>query len=125
MAGDPRVGTEFAGYRIESVLGHGGMGVVYLATDSRLGRQVALKLLTSDLASDQRFRDRFIRESQMAAGMEHPAIVPVYEAGEPEGQLYIAMRHIPGSDLASLIEREGPLDPVRAAAIVEQVADAL
>jgi YVTN family beta-propeller protein len=125
MAADTRVGTEFAGYRIESVLGRGGMGVVYLAEDARLGRKVALKLLSSELSADQRFRDRFIKESRMAAGLEHPNIVPVYEAGEHDGQLYIAMRHIPGSDLGALIEQEGPLPPTRVAAIVEQVADAL
>jgi serine/threonine protein kinase/glutamine cyclotransferase len=122
---DSRIGTEFAGYRIESVLGRGGMGVVYLATDTRLGRQVALKLLSPDLSSDQRFRDRFIQESRMAAGLEHHGIVPVHEAGEHEGQLYIAMRHISGDDLASLIERDGPLSLDRTASIIEQVADAL
>src|SRR5438067_9657610 len=106
MSTDPRIGTAFASYRIESVLGRGGMGVVYLAEDARLGRKVALKLLALDLSADGRFRDRFIKESRMAAGLEHPSIVPVYEAGEHEGQLFIAMRHIAGQDLGSLMEEE-------------------
>ncbi|HJP65640.1 MAG TPA: serine/threonine-protein kinase, partial [Actinomycetota bacterium] len=122
---DPRVGSDFAGYRIESVLGRGGMGVVYLAEDTRLDRKVAVKLLPPELAGDAAFRDRFIRESQLAARLEHPNIVPVYEAGEADGQLFIAMRYVRGSDLGSLLDRDGPLDPDRAVTIITDVAAAL
>jgi YVTN family beta-propeller protein len=122
---DPRIGTEFSGYAIEQELGRGGMGVVYLAVDTRLGRKVALKLLSPELSADQRFRDRFINESRMAASLEHPCIVPVYEAGEHDGQLYIAMRYIPGRDLRGLLTEEGSLPMDRVVALLEQVADAL
>ena len=94
-----RIGTELAGYRIEGVLGRGGMSVVYRAHDLRLKRKVALKLLAPELAEDERFRERFLRESQLAASLDHPNVVPVYEAGELEGLLYIAMRYVPGTDL--------------------------
>ena len=85
VSDDPRAGTLLAGYRFEAVLGRGGMGVVYLAEDPRLGRKVAMKLL-AELAADQRFRERFLRESELAVSLEHPGIVPVYEAGEAEGR---------------------------------------
>jgi hypothetical protein len=93
-AGEPQVvvGTELAGYRIESLLGRGGMGVVYRARDLALDRNVALKLLAPELAEDVRFRERFLRESRLAASLDHPAIIPIYDAGEVAGQLYIAMR---------------------------------
>ena len=114
QSGDLAPGTEFAGYRIESVLGRGGTSVVYLAEHLRLGRKVALKLLAPQLASDLRFRERFVRESQIAAGMEHANIVPIYEADEVNGVLFIAMRYVPGSDLGALIRRHGLLEPKRA-----------
>jgi serine/threonine protein kinase/Tol biopolymer transport system component/DNA-binding SARP family transcriptional activator len=123
--GDLPPGTEFAGYRIEAVLGRGGMSVVYLAEHLALGRKVALKLLAPQLADDDRFRERFVRESRIAAGMEHPNIVPIYEAGEAEGFLFIAMRYVPGTDLGRLIRREGTLDPGRALWIVRETASAL
>ena len=85
VSDDPRVGTELAGYRIESLLGWGGMSVVYLAEDLRLKRRVALKLLAADLAEDESFRDRFLRESELAASIDHPNIVPIYEAGDDRG----------------------------------------
>jgi len=122
---DPRVGTELVGYRIEAVLGRGGMGVVYLAEDLRLRRKVALKLLPPELASDERFRERFLRESRLAASIDHLHIVPVYEAGEAEGLLYIAMRYVEGTDLKTLLQREGALEPGRALALIGEVADAL
>jgi hypothetical protein len=125
MSTDSRIGSRFARYRIESVLGRGGMGVVYLAEDAQLGRKVALKLLPLELAQDQTFRQRFIRESQMAAGLEHPNILPVYEAGEAEGQLFIAMRYVRGADLGSVLETEGPVAVERAVSIVADVAAAL
>src|SRR2546422_10339176 len=91
---DIRPGRVLAAYRIESVIGRGGMGVVYAAEHLRLKRKVALKVLAPDLAADELFRDRFVRESEMAASLEHPNIVPIYDAGEPDGVLYIAMRYI-------------------------------
>jgi YVTN family beta-propeller protein len=122
---DPRVGTLFGDYLIGSLLGQGGMATVYLAEDLRDGRNVALKILSSDLARDERFRDRFVRESQLAESLHHRNVVPVIEAGERDGQLYITMAYVAGSDLKTLIERDGPLPPERAAAILDQVASAL
>ncbi|WP_448614952.1 Hsp70 family protein [Modestobacter sp. URMC 112] len=100
-------GTEIAGYRIESVIGRGGMAVVYRAEDMRLGRRVALKLLTPQLADNDQFRQRFIRESRLAASLDHPNIVPIYEAGEADGELFIAMRYVLGSDLKGVLADEG------------------
>ncbi|HJP65636.1 MAG TPA: protein kinase [Actinomycetota bacterium] len=122
---DPRIGTELAGYRIEQLLGRGGMSVVYLATDTRLERKVALKVLGPELADNPGFRERFIRESKLAASLDHPNVIPVYEAGEAEGVLFIAMRYVRGTDLRTVIERDGALDPARVVSIVEQVAAAL
>jgi serine/threonine-protein kinase len=118
-------GSSFGPYRIESVLGRGGMSVVYLAEDTRLGRRVAIKVLASELAADAAFRSRFVRESQLAAGLEHPNIVPVYEAGETDGRLFIAMRYVRGTDLRSLITLEGPLEPDRTIGLLRPVAAAL
>lgn len=120
-----RSGTEIAGYRIESLIARGGMGEVWLATQSFPERKVALKLLPHDLASDQAFRERFIRESNAAASVEHPNIVPVYGAGDADGELYIAMRYVEGEDLRSLLDREGLIAPERAVLICAQIADAL
>ncbi|MDP9342090.1 MAG: protein kinase [Actinomycetota bacterium] len=125
MATDSRIGTTVAGYRIESVVGRGGMGVVYLAEQVALGRKVALKVLAPDLAGDPRFRDRFLRESRVAASLEDPNILPVHEAGESEGALFIAMRYVRGTDLRRLIDSEGPLAPERTVSILSQVASAL
>jgi streptogramin lyase/predicted Ser/Thr protein kinase len=125
MATDQRIGTDLAGYHIERLLGRGGMSAVYLAEDKRLGRKVAIKIPATDLACDPRFRDRFIRESRLAASLEHPNIVPIHEAGEADGVLYIAMRYVRGTDLATLMEQEGPLEPGRAVVVIEQVAKAL
>src|SRR5262245_58236708 len=122
---DPRIGSELAGYRIDALLGRGGMGVVYRAHDLALERPVALKILAPELAADDRFRERFLRESRLAASLDHPSIVPVYDAGEYSGELYIAMRFVEGSDLRALLHEEGALEPSRALRIVEQVADAL
>ena len=123
MRGDE--GREIAGFRIESEIGRGGMGVVYLAHQTYPERNVALKLLSPDLASDPAFRERFVHESNAAASTEHPNIVPVYGAGEADGQLYLAMRFIEGTDLGSLLEREGALSPERATRICAEIADAL
>jgi serine/threonine-protein kinase len=101
------------------------MGAVYLAHDERLGRRVALKVLPPELADDERFRERFFRESRIAAALEHPHVVPIHDAGETDGQLYIAMRYVEGTDLKELIRKESPLEPTRALHIVSQIADAL
>jgi hypothetical protein len=122
---DPLIGTEVAGYRIEHEVGRGGMGVVYLAEHIRLGRKVALKILPPALAGDDTFRERFERESRMAAALDHPNIIPVFDADEAEGLLFISMRYVPGTDLKALLEYEGRLEPVRAVRFVEQVAGAL
>ena len=124
VSDDPRVGTELAGYRIESLLGWGGMSVVYLAEDLRLKRRVALKLLAPSLAEDELFRDRFLRESELAASIDHPNIVPIYEAGTNEDILFIAMRYVEGRDLKERLER-GRLNPADAIGLLTQVASAL
>ncbi|HET8759111.1 MAG TPA: protein kinase [Solirubrobacteraceae bacterium] len=118
-------GSTFAGYRIESLVGRGGMGVVYRATDLSLGRPVALKLIAPELADDPRFRERFLDEPRLAASLDHASVIPIYEAGEHDGQLYLAMRYVPGSDLRTLLASEGVLAPERALAIVAQIAGAL
>ena len=118
-------GFELAGYRVASVAGRGGMGVVYRATDVALDRPVALKLITGDLAGDPDFRARFQRESRIAASIRHPNVITVFRAGEEDGLLYIAMDYVQGTDLKELIVREGRIEPVTAAAIVAQVAAAL
>ena len=119
------VGTTIAEYLVEELVGSGGMGEVYLARDERLGRRVALKVLLKRLADDAGFRERLLRESRLAASLDHPNVVPVYEAGEAEGRLFIAMRYVDGTDLKALLRREGALEPARAVAIAAQVADAL
>jgi ABC-type branched-subunit amino acid transport system substrate-binding protein/DNA-binding beta-propeller fold protein YncE len=118
-------GTTFAGYRIEDLVGRGGMGVVYRATDLSLERPVALKLIAPELAEDERFRSRFLREPRLAASLDHPNVIPIYEAGEHDGQLYLAMRFVEGSDLRTILQREERLPPRRTLAILAQVAGAL
>ena len=120
----PEVGAEFAGYRIEGVVGRGGMGVVYRATELALDRPVALKLIAPELAGDDSFRERFLRESRLAASIDHAGILPVYAAGEANGELYLANRFVAGTDLRSLLE-DGPVPAGRAVDLVGQVADAL
>jgi serine/threonine-protein kinase len=115
----------FGAYEIQREVGRGGMGVVYLATDRRLGRRVALKVIVPELAADAQFRQRFEREARVAATLEHPHVVPVYEAGEQDGSLFIAMRFIDGRDLATEVRDHGRLAPDRLARIVLQVAGAL
>ena len=124
VSDDPRLGTELAGYRIVSLLGAGGMSVVYLAEDLRLKRRVALKLLAAGLAEDKSFRERFLCESELAASIDHPNIVPIYEAGTTGDQLFIAMRYVEGRDLGERLQR-GTLDPADAIGILAQVASAL
>ena len=119
------IGARLGQYRLERRLGGGGMAVVYLARDERLDRLVALKVLAPVLAEDEAFRKRFIRESRAAAAVEDPHIIPVFEAGEVGGMLYIAMRYVPGGDVRTMVRRDGPLPPGRAAAVIAQVASAL
>jgi serine/threonine-protein kinase len=119
------VGRQVASYRIEQEIGRGGMAVVYRARDLRLDRTVALKLLAPELARNDTFRNRFSHESRVAAAIDHPHIVPVFEAGETDGVLYIAMRYVAGSDLRHLLDRQGPLPLPTALRIAAQVASAL
>jgi YVTN family beta-propeller protein len=122
---DPRIGSELFGYRLEALLGRGGMGVVYKAYDPRLKRYVALKLIAPELSEDAPFRERFLTETELAASLEHPNVIPIHDAGEVDGQLYLAMRYVEGGELKMLLEREGPLKPARAVAICGQIAAAL
>ena len=118
-------GARIAGYRLEEQIGEGGMAVVFRARDERLQRQVALKILSPALVEDEEFRRRFIRESRSAAAVDDPHIIPVFEAGNANGVLFIAMRYVPGGDVGTLVRRLGPLPAARAAAIVSAVASAL
>jgi hypothetical protein len=123
--GDFPAGTRIASYQIEELIGRGGMAVVYRAVDVRLDRPVALKILAPELAADDAFRQRFIRESRSGAAVDHPNVIPVFEAGEADGVLFIAMRYVSGQDVRALIEREGRLSTARTVSIVTQVASAL
>jgi hypothetical protein len=118
-------GSRIAGYRLEQQIGQGGMAVVFRARDERLGRQVALKILAPALAADDAFRQRFIRESRAAAAVDDPHIIPVFEAGDAAGVLFIAMRYVGGGDVRTLVRANGPLPASRAAAILSPVASAL
>ncbi len=118
-------GSTFAGYRIEQVAGRGGMGVVYRATDAALERPVALKLIAPWLADDPEFRRRFESESKTAASLDHPNVIPIYQAGEHEGELFLVMRYVDGRDLRGLLAEEGRLAPQRAARVIRDVASAL
>ena len=119
------IGSDFLGYRIEELIGRGGMGVVYRAYDLRLKRPVALKLVAPSLARDEQFRERFARESELVMSLEHPNVVPIYDAGDVDGRVYLAMRLVDGTDLGSLLRTEGALEPARALAICAQIAAAL
>jgi len=122
---DPRVGTVVAGYRIEARIGRGGMGVVYMAEHQTLRRRAALKIIVPDLAESPDFRARFLREARIAAGLSHPSIVTVYDAGEVDGLLYLAMQYVPGNDLSQILRDERRLGPYRTLDIGRQVAAAL
>jgi serine/threonine protein kinase len=118
-------GMRLAGYRLERQIGRGGMAVVYQARDEHLGRLVALKVLAPDLAADESFRQRFIRESRAAAAVDDPHILPIFGAGESDGVLYIAMRYVPSGDLGTMVHEDGQLSPGQTAAIIAQAASAL
>lgn len=124
-AAELAAGTQFAGYVIEGVAGRGGMGVVYRARQLRPSRTVALKVISPALAGDADFRERFARESEIAASIEHSNVIPVYEVGEDAGLLYIVMRYVEGTDLRAVIAAEGRLAPRRAAGILSELAAAL
>jgi hypothetical protein len=118
-------GSRIGKYVLEQQIGHGGMAVVYRARDDQLGRPVALKIMAPSVASDEEFRQRFVRESKAAAAVDDPHIIPVFEAGESAGVLFIAMRYVAGGDVRSLLAREGPMSVDRASAILVSVASAL
>jgi serine/threonine protein kinase len=111
-------GAIVGSYRTEALIGRGGMGAVYLAEHVHLRRRVALKVLPPGLAHDPAFRERFIRESQLTASIDHPNIIPVHDADDENGVLYIAMRYVEGSDLNSVLSQEGRLSPARALAVL-------
>ncbi|MER8104950.1 serine/threonine-protein kinase [Kitasatospora sp. NPDC094016] len=119
------VGRRIAGYRLEREIGRGGMAVVYRAKDLRLGRTVAVKLLAPELARNEVFRQRFMHESEAAAAIDHPHIIPVFEAGEHDGILFIAMRYVEGGDLRGLMNRGGPFSAERTVRLALQIASAL
>jgi streptogramin lyase/predicted Ser/Thr protein kinase len=123
--GELSIGSEVAGYRIEALIARGGMGVVYRATHLGLERPVALKVIARELADRGSFRERFLRESRLAARLDHPSVVPIYDSREVDGELIVAMRLVEGGDLRNLIDEEGPLPPGRALDLLGQVADAL
>ena len=118
-------GVEIGGYRVEELIGRGGMGEVYRAHDSRLERNVALKILAPRYVDDDAFRERLLRESRLAASLDHPNVVPVYDAGAADAGFYLAMRYVEGADLRAVLRREGALPAPRALEVVSQVAAAL
>ena len=115
-------GALFAGYRIGPILGRGGMGVVYEATEVALDRRVALKLIAADAARDEAFREQFERESRVAAKVDDPHVIPIYTVGREAGTLFIAMRLVPGRDLGEKLARRR-LESAEAARLISQVAD--
>jgi serine/threonine protein kinase len=118
-------GSTFAGYEVESVVGAGGIGILYRARQLRLDRPVALKLVESDVARDPVVRERLRREARMVAALDHPNVVPLYAAGEEDGTVYIVTRWVEGTELGTLIHGAGPLEPGRAARTAAQIAAAL
>src|SRR6201992_574148 len=124
VAADSRIGTKFGKYNITGELGQGGMGEVYEAFDTEIGRSVALKIIKGAYADDRKYRMRFVRESRAAATLQEPHVIPIHGSGEIDGCLFIDMRLVRGTDLQSLIE-SGPLEPARAVSIVTQIAAAL
>jgi Protein kinase domain len=121
----PGGGETFGRYAIESMLGRGGMGTVFLASDERLARKVALKVIAPELAADESFRARFLRESQLAASLDHPHVIPIYDAGEVDGVLYLAMRYVRGPSLQALIRAHGALPTASVQRVAEEIGGAL
>ena len=119
------VGGQLGNYLIDSVIGRGGMSVVFRAKHARLGMPVALKVLAPELSSDDTFRERFLHEAQIAAGIDHPNVIPIHDMGLHENSLYIVMRYVAGGDLKTLLSDAGPLDPERALALLGPIALAL
>jgi serine/threonine protein kinase len=119
------VGDVIAGYRLEELVGRGGMGIVFRATHIALERQGAVKVIAPELALNDEFRQRFQRESKLAASIDHPHVIPIFDAGEDDGQLYVAMRYVDGTDLGAVVADEGSLAPARAVQVIGQVAAAL
>ena len=122
---DPRIGSEIAGYRVESVLGRSAWSVVYVATELRSERAVALKIMAPELAMNVPFREQFVDANGLAASLEHPNIIPIYSAGEAGNVVYVAMHLVAGSDLATLLAESGPLNGTDAITVLEPVAHAL
>src|SRR2546430_3904722 len=125
MRGLPLVGDEFAGYRVRGVLGRGGMSVVYQAENVRLSNVIALKVLAAELAGDGVFRASFLEESRIAASLNHPNVIPIYDMGSQDDLLYIAMRYVSGTDLRQMIKKRGRILPSTAVFLVGQAARAL
>jgi predicted Ser/Thr protein kinase len=125
MRTDSLIGVQVAKYRIEALLGEGGMSRVYLAEHLGLGRKIALKLLAADLAEDESFRERFLRESRAAAALDHPNVIEIYDADEADGLLYIAMRYVHGSDLREIVKARGALSAERTLYLLGQAGSAL
>ncbi|MGH3204329.1 MAG: serine/threonine-protein kinase [Streptosporangiaceae bacterium] len=121
----PLVGDDFAGFRLRAVLGRGGMSVVYQAENPRLGSVIALKVLAPELAADDAFRARFLEESRIAASLNHPNVIPIYDTGSSRGLLYIAMRYVAGTDLRQMIKKRGRVLPATAVFLLAQAARAL
>src|SRR5690242_3645601 len=124
--GDPRIGQTVGGYTLEALIGRGGMGAVYLADQHAIQRKVAVKVIADDLAGDPRVDARFLREARLAAQINHPHVVPVYDAGrDDDGTLYLAMRYIPGGDLGKLLRECGALSIGSALDVATAIARAL
>lgn len=125
MADNLVVGGQLGSYLIDSVIGRGGMSVVYGAKHARLGMTVALKVLAPELSSDDTFRERFLREAQTAASLDHPNVIPIHDMGLHEDSLYIVMRYVAGGDLKALLSSAGQLDPQQALRILTPIGLAL
>ncbi len=125
VPGELRLGTVFAGHEIEALVGKGGMGIVYRGAHVQLGRVDAIKVIAPQFAREPEFRQRFVRESRLASGLQHVNLLRVYDAGEESGLLYLVMQLVHGEDLAAAIRNDGPLDPARAATIIGRAAAAL